>query len=631
MRKTKTKMIALALAAVMSLGTGSALAADSTLPEKVEVTFRVGDSTLSINGSNVEVETPYVEGEGTTLVPLRVITEAFGAQVDWDGETQSITLTYPDVSILLQIGNNTAKVNDHTETLPEAPALSGNGVTMVPLRFISETFGATVKYDEATQAISVVKEKKEEGSTVTGAIDKERVGDSYYDWSMDTPKTMFMEDSRFDGLETIFTDDEDNEIIISIMLRKEKDDVDTIFARMKSGLSGCTLMDEKKDKDAQGNDYFRLKAKDKENIMDIRAYIKGDKVYAITSSVSMEKGEEKQQEIEVVLDSFSMSYGMKEKTYDLSSITDGYRLFRDEKYKVSFKVPVGWMESKNENKENEFSFYPFSAAYSPSRISLGIYSKTDTVNAQALAKKDLEGNKRLTNPEFVQYTEVEAKTYGAIPAYSYTGTTKDAGIEDSVMSDVFFDMGDYVYNISVTLPPQELDKQMLTILQSIKAEELDKGKIGQILRNDKDEETYVSAEAKSWKTKVPATWTGGTGSSAESLVYLSGATGVSINCDVKTDLPKGKVSEYVSYVIKEDQDKGMQIVKNMDIGEYGGQKVYEYIMKDVNDDGVVMYICEYIFIKDGNLYDIAFFVPEIYYGEKNKEIISTIISSIEKK
>ena len=38
--------------------------------DKVEISFKVGDSTLLINGSPTTVETPYVAGEGTTLVPL---------------------------------------------------------------------------------------------------------------------------------------------------------------------------------------------------------------------------------------------------------------------------------------------------------------------------------------------------------------------------------------------------------------------------------------------------------------------------------------------------------------------------------------------------------------------------------
>ena len=47
---------------------------------KISIAFRIGDSTLKVNGSDVTVTTPY-ESNGTTLVPLRVITEAFGAEV----------------------------------------------------------------------------------------------------------------------------------------------------------------------------------------------------------------------------------------------------------------------------------------------------------------------------------------------------------------------------------------------------------------------------------------------------------------------------------------------------------------------------------------------------------------------
>ena len=138
MKKLK-KLTALVL--VMALiSSFSAFAED----KDVEISFKVGESKLMVNGNALTVETPYVAGEGVTLVPLRVITEAFGAEVTWDGETKSIALKYPGVDILLTIGSKIAEVNKKAETLLEAPALSESGVTMVPLRFISETFGAEV-------------------------------------------------------------------------------------------------------------------------------------------------------------------------------------------------------------------------------------------------------------------------------------------------------------------------------------------------------------------------------------------------------------------------------------------------------------------------------------------------------
>ncbi len=86
----KKQFIAAALSAAM-LVTFSPLAqaadADAAADGKVEISFKVGDSILNINGVPTEVETPYVAGEGTTLVPLRVITEDLGAKVDWEDAT----------------------------------------------------------------------------------------------------------------------------------------------------------------------------------------------------------------------------------------------------------------------------------------------------------------------------------------------------------------------------------------------------------------------------------------------------------------------------------------------------------------------------------------------------------------
>ena len=64
--------------------------------KKITIAFKIGDSILKINDQDVAVTTPY-EQNGTTLVPLRVITEAFGATVEWNDADMGVTLTYEDV------------------------------------------------------------------------------------------------------------------------------------------------------------------------------------------------------------------------------------------------------------------------------------------------------------------------------------------------------------------------------------------------------------------------------------------------------------------------------------------------------------------------------------------------------
>ena len=148
------KIVFLALLLLLTF-TVSVFAVDSD--GGVEISFCVGDSILLINGEKVDVEKPYVVGAGVTLVPVRVITESFGAVVGWEDETQKVTLTYKDKVIVIYIGNDEAVINGEKVKMLAAPELTLSGFTMVPLRFISENFGAEVGYDEATEAISVVK------------------------------------------------------------------------------------------------------------------------------------------------------------------------------------------------------------------------------------------------------------------------------------------------------------------------------------------------------------------------------------------------------------------------------------------------------------------------------------------
>ncbi len=87
-----------------------------------------------------------------TMVPFRKIFETFGAQVEWDGENNTAIGTLDEITIKLPIDSTTAYINDKPIELDSA-AFETDGRTLVPLRFIAENFGATVKwYDETRTA-----------------------------------------------------------------------------------------------------------------------------------------------------------------------------------------------------------------------------------------------------------------------------------------------------------------------------------------------------------------------------------------------------------------------------------------------------------------------------------------------
>lgn len=107
-----------------------------------------------VNGEEVAFDTEPIIEANVTLVPLRAIMEKLGADVIYNDELRTITAKKDDKRIYLKIGDITAKINDDTVNL-QVPAQIVNSRTMIPLRFISESLGATVDYDGAENIISI--------------------------------------------------------------------------------------------------------------------------------------------------------------------------------------------------------------------------------------------------------------------------------------------------------------------------------------------------------------------------------------------------------------------------------------------------------------------------------------------
>lgn len=112
------------------------------------------DIKVYINDQLVTFDVPPDLKEGTTLVPFRVIFEKLGAQVGWDADNRIVTAFKDNTIIILQIGKKTASVSNKNVELLRAPEITG-GRTMVPLRFVSEALGADVKWDGAKKEIRI--------------------------------------------------------------------------------------------------------------------------------------------------------------------------------------------------------------------------------------------------------------------------------------------------------------------------------------------------------------------------------------------------------------------------------------------------------------------------------------------
>ncbi len=117
--------------------------------------FPVGaaqDISVYIDGVPVSFPAPPIIVNGTTLVPMRAMFEALGAEVDWDDEHQTAYGNAPGVFVSLTIGNSTMGRNFVDVPLAE-PARLVNGNTFIPLRAVSECFGMKVDWDAPSNSV----------------------------------------------------------------------------------------------------------------------------------------------------------------------------------------------------------------------------------------------------------------------------------------------------------------------------------------------------------------------------------------------------------------------------------------------------------------------------------------------
>ncbi|MFJ9500009.1 N-acetylmuramoyl-L-alanine amidase [Brevibacillus centrosporus] len=107
---------------------------------------------LMIGGQAVSPEVPPEIKNGRTLVPVRVIAEGLGADVDWDAAARKATITRGSQKLTLTLDSKTAQVNGKQVKLDTAPVISKQRM-LLPLRFVGESLGVTVGWDNSTRTV----------------------------------------------------------------------------------------------------------------------------------------------------------------------------------------------------------------------------------------------------------------------------------------------------------------------------------------------------------------------------------------------------------------------------------------------------------------------------------------------
>ena len=227
-KKIFTAAIAAAAAAALSC---NAYAQTKT------VDLQVGNAEMRINGESFELDSPPVIADGRTLVPIRAIVEALDGEVDWDNASKTAVLTSSTGDVVkLTVNSKTAYFNETSAQLDTAPVII-NGRTMLPIRFVAESFGYTTDWNAADKSIVIsnggetAKESTVDLSGYTEGISaSDADGNIYCDMIGSGDSCLLIKDKdgnaiavykAIDGNNEIYKDKKGNTLVCSYVLGKD--------------------------------------------------------------------------------------------------------------------------------------------------------------------------------------------------------------------------------------------------------------------------------------------------------------------------------------------------------------------------------------------------------------------------
>ncbi|MBO5408830.1 MAG: copper amine oxidase N-terminal domain-containing protein [Clostridia bacterium] len=120
------------------------------------VVLTIGQTQANVNGETVTNDAAPIIVNDRTMLPIRFVAEQFGATVGWIGETRTVTVTLGDTLISMVIGESVATVNGEVKEL-DSPSFIENDRTYLPVRFVVENLGLHIDWNGETQQVTITR------------------------------------------------------------------------------------------------------------------------------------------------------------------------------------------------------------------------------------------------------------------------------------------------------------------------------------------------------------------------------------------------------------------------------------------------------------------------------------------
>ena len=122
---------------------------ESPGPKTLTVTNENGEISINIEDDKVVFPDakPFIDENGRTQIPIRAAAELLGCDVEWNGLTQTVTITDGDEVVTLVIGRTQMQKGQQITEMDTAPVIV-NDRTYIPVRFAGEALGLEVNWNE---------------------------------------------------------------------------------------------------------------------------------------------------------------------------------------------------------------------------------------------------------------------------------------------------------------------------------------------------------------------------------------------------------------------------------------------------------------------------------------------------
>lgn len=137
-------------------GAGPSITPSQNGGKNKTVVMKINKAEMLVDNSRRNLDAnPYISSAAfRTMVPLRAIADAFGAETNWNGDTQTVTVKSGDKTLIMKLGSAEYTINGEKKSLDAPPELV-NDRTMLPLRVVAEAIDKQVYWDGERQLIVI--------------------------------------------------------------------------------------------------------------------------------------------------------------------------------------------------------------------------------------------------------------------------------------------------------------------------------------------------------------------------------------------------------------------------------------------------------------------------------------------